>query len=82
MMKKKEEEKKDKISDMITKDSVKKDEEEKKEEKPDTRGMYAKINLIKKMKTNEFYNALSYQKKVTTASTPNIIWGSNKWAIS
>ena len=47
MMKKKEEEKKDKISDMITKDSVKKDEDEKKEEKPDTRGMYAKINLIK-----------------------------------
>ena len=45
-MKKKEEEKKDKISDMITKDSVKKDEDEK-EEKPDTRGMYAKINLIK-----------------------------------
>ena len=47
MMKKKEEEKKDKTPDMITKDSVKKDEEEKKEEKPDTRGMYAKINLIK-----------------------------------
>ena len=47
MMKKKEEEKKDKISDMITKDSVKKDDDEKKEEKPDTRGMYAKINLIK-----------------------------------
>ena len=46
-MKKKEEEKKDKVSDMITKDSVKKDEDEKKEEKPDTRGMYAKINLIK-----------------------------------
>ena len=45
--KKKESENKDKISDMITKDSVKKDEEEKKEEKPDTRGMYAKINLIK-----------------------------------
>ena len=45
-MKKKEEEKKDKVSDMITKDSVKKDDE-KKEEKPDTRGMYAKINLIK-----------------------------------
>jgi len=44
--KKKEMEKKDKISDMITKDSVKKDDEEK-EEKPDTRGMYAKINLIK-----------------------------------
>ena len=47
MMKKKEEEKKDKTPDMITKDSVKKDEEEKKEEKPDTRAMYAKINLIK-----------------------------------
>ena len=31
---------------MITKDSVKKDDDEK-EEKPDTRGMYAKINLIK-----------------------------------
>jgi len=46
MMKKKEEEKKDKISDMITKDSVKKDEDEK-EEKPDNRAMYAKINLIK-----------------------------------
>ena len=47
MMKKKEEEKKDKTPDMITKDSIKKDEEEKKEEKPDTRAMYAKINLIK-----------------------------------
>ena len=47
MMKKKEEEKKDKVSDMITKDSVKKDEEDKKEDKPDYRGMYAKINLIK-----------------------------------
>ena len=46
MKKKEEEEKKDKISDMITKDSVKKDDE-KKEEKPDNRGMYAKINLIK-----------------------------------
>ena len=44
--KKKEMKKKDKISDMITKDSVKKDDEEK-EEKPDNRGMYAKINLIK-----------------------------------
>ena len=31
---------------MITKDSVKKDDE-KEEEKPDTRAMYAKINLIK-----------------------------------
>ena len=47
MMKKKEEEKKDKVSDMITKDSIKKDEEDKKEDKPDYRGMYAKINLIK-----------------------------------
>ena len=47
MMKKKEEEKKDKISDMMTKDSVNKDDDEKKEEKPDTRGMYAKINIIK-----------------------------------
>ena len=44
--KKEEEEKKDKISDIMTKDSVKKDDEEK-EEKPDTRGMYAKINLVK-----------------------------------
>ena len=44
--KKEEEEKKDKISDMMTKDSIKKDDEEK-EEKPDTRGMYAKINLVK-----------------------------------
>ena len=47
MKKKEEEEKKDKVSDMITKDSVKKDEEDKKEDKPDYRGMYAKINLIK-----------------------------------
>ena len=46
-MKKKEEEKKDKVSDMITKDSVKKDDDEKKEEKPDTRGMYAKIAMVK-----------------------------------
>ena len=46
MMKKKEEEDKGKLDDMATKDSVKKDEDEK-EEKPDTRGMYAKINLIK-----------------------------------
>ena len=45
--KKEEEDKKDKISDMMTKDSIKKDEDEKKEEKPDTRGMYAKINLVK-----------------------------------
>jgi len=44
--KKDELEKKDKVSSMMTKDSVKK-EEEKEEEKPDTRGMYAKINLIK-----------------------------------
>ena len=44
--KKKESEDKDKLDDMATKDSVKKDDE-KKEEKPDTRGMYAKINLIK-----------------------------------
>ena len=35
------------IRDRITKDSVKKDDDEKKEEKPDTRGMYAKINIIK-----------------------------------
>ena len=45
--KKEEEEKKDKISDMMTKDSIKKDDDEKKEEKPETRGMYAKINLVK-----------------------------------
>ena len=32
---------------MATKDSIKKDEDEKKEEKPDTRGMYAKIAMIK-----------------------------------
>jgi len=47
MMKKKEEEDKGKLTDMATKDSVKKDEEDKKEDKPDYRGMYAKINLIK-----------------------------------
>ena len=47
MIKNKEEDKKDKTPDMITKDSVKKDDDEKKEEKRDTRGMYAKINLIK-----------------------------------
>ena len=44
-MKKKEEDK-GKLDDMATKDSVKKDDE-KKEEKPDTRGMYAKIAMIK-----------------------------------
>ena len=44
--KKKELEKKDKVSDMITKDSVKK-EDEKEEEKPDMRSKYAMINLIK-----------------------------------
>ena len=43
---KKKEEDKDKLDDMATKDSVKKDDE-KKEEKPDTRGMYAKIAMIK-----------------------------------
>ena len=46
MMKKKEEEDKGKLTDMATKDSVKKDDE-KKEEKPDNRGMYAKIAMIK-----------------------------------
>ena len=45
-MKKKEEEDKGKLTDMATKDSVKKDDE-KKEEKPDNRGMYAKIAMIK-----------------------------------
>jgi hypothetical protein len=44
--KKDELEKKDKISSMITKDSVKK-EDEKEEEKPDMRSKYAMINLIK-----------------------------------
>ena len=45
--KKKEElEKKDKVSDMMTKDSVKK-EDEKKEEEPDMRSKYAMINIIK-----------------------------------
>ena len=39
-------EKKDKVSSMITKDSVKK-EEEKEEEKPDMRSKYAMINIIK-----------------------------------
>ena len=43
--KKKDKEEKDKISDMITKDSVKKDDKE--EEKPDMRSKYAMINLIK-----------------------------------
>ena len=47
-IKKEEEElsKKDKVSSMITKDSVKK-EDEKEEEKPDMRSKYAMINLIK-----------------------------------
>ena len=44
--KKKEMEKKNKISSMMTKDSVKK-EDEKKEEEPDMRSKYAMINLIK-----------------------------------
>jgi len=44
--KKKDKEDKDKISSMITKDSVKK-EDEKEEEKPDMRSKYAMINLIK-----------------------------------
>ena len=44
--KKKELEKKDKVSDMMTKDSVKKDDE-KKEEEPDMRSKYAMINIIK-----------------------------------
>jgi len=44
--KKKDKEEKDKISSMITKDSVKK-EDEKEEEKPDMRSKYAMINLIK-----------------------------------
>ena len=45
--KKKEElEKKDKVSSMMTKDSVKK-EDEKEEEKPDMRSKYAMINIIK-----------------------------------
>jgi hypothetical protein len=45
--KKKEElEKKDKVSDMMTKSSMKK-EDEKEEEKPDMRSKYAMINLIK-----------------------------------
>ena len=44
--KKDELEKKDKVSSMMTKDSVKK-EEEKEEEKPDMRGKYAMINIIK-----------------------------------
>ena len=49
MMKKKEKEeleKKDKVSDMMTKDTVKK-EDEKEEEKPDMRSKYAMINIIK-----------------------------------
>ena len=44
--KNKELEKKDKVSDMMTKDSVKK-EDEKKEEEPDMRSKYAMINIIK-----------------------------------
>ena len=46
MKKKKEEEKKDKVPDMMTKTSVKKDDE-KEEEKPDMRSKYTMINLIK-----------------------------------
>ena len=44
--KKKDKEEKDKISSMMTKDSVKK-EDEKEEEKPDMRSKYAMINIIK-----------------------------------
>ena len=44
--KKKKEENKDKVSDMMTKTSVKK-EDEKEEEKPDMRSKYAMINIIK-----------------------------------
>ena len=44
--KKKEEEKKDKVPEMMTKTSVKK-EDEKEEEKPDMRSKYTMINLIK-----------------------------------
>ena len=44
--KKKKDEKKDKVSDMMTKTSVKK-EDEKEEEKPDMRSKYAMINIIK-----------------------------------
>ena len=46
MKEKKKEEDKGKLDDMATKDSIKKDDE-KKEEKPDTRGMYAKIAMVK-----------------------------------
>ncbi len=46
MMKNKEEEKKEKVSDMMTKTSVKK-EDEQEEEKPDMRSKYAMINIIK-----------------------------------
>ena len=46
MIKNKEEEKKEKVSDMMTKTSVKK-EDEQEEEKPDMRSKYAMINLIK-----------------------------------
>ena len=45
-MKNKEEEKKEKVSDMMTKTSVKK-EDEQEEEKPDMRSKYAMINIIK-----------------------------------
>ena len=44
--KKKEEEDKGKLGDIATKDSMKKDDE-KEEEKPDNRGMYAKIAMVK-----------------------------------
>jgi len=46
MIKNKEEEKKEKVSDMMTKTSVKK-EDEQEEEKPDMRSKYAMINIIK-----------------------------------
>ena len=46
MKEKKKEEDKGKLDDMATKDTIKKDDE-KKEEKPDTRGMYAKIAMVK-----------------------------------
>ena len=50
MMKKKEEEDKSKLDDIATKDDIKDTAgcpPEDKEEKPDTRGMYAKIAMIK-----------------------------------
>ena len=46
MKKKKEDEKKDKVPEMMTKTTVKK-EDEKEEEKPDMRSKYTMINLIK-----------------------------------